>query len=200
MEDDVKQLDLTRAQFYGLLATLLIRPPPADLLAVVAGLRAEPQTPLADAIGALATAAGSTTPAMAEREYNRLFIGLERGEFVPYASHYLEGHLYGKPLIRFRQEMARLGLEREAPVREPEDHAGVMLAVMAELLEDAGREGRDNAPAAVFRTHLQPWLPFFMRDIARAEDAAFYPAVGALGGAFLAIEAEALSLPEEASP
>jgi TorA maturation chaperone TorD len=52
-------------------------------------------------------------------EYQDLFIGLARGELVPYGSYYLTGFLHEKPLSKLRQDMARLGVEREDGVAEP---------------------------------------------------------------------------------
>mgnify|MGYP002067984120 CR=1 FL=1 len=47
------------------------------------------------------------------REYHDLFIGVGRGELLPYASYYLTGFLNEKPLAKLRGRMAELGIERD---------------------------------------------------------------------------------------
>ena len=42
------------------------------------------------------------------REYNILFIGVGRGEVLPYASYYLTGFLHEKPLADLRAKCAAL--------------------------------------------------------------------------------------------
>src|SRR5436190_17280338 len=100
-----------RAQEYALLATLLARAPDAKLLESLTGLRGDP-TPLGVAHAALAQAASETTVERVEREYFNLFIGLGRGELLPYASYYLTGFLHERPLARLRADLGPLGIER----------------------------------------------------------------------------------------
>ena len=53
-----------------------------------------------------------------EREYFNLFIGLGRGELLPYGSYYQSGFLHERPLARLREQLSRLGIERaEGEVR-----------------------------------------------------------------------------------
>lgn len=192
-------LDLMRARVYRLLAALLIRPPPPELLDMLAKLSGDPDTPFGRACTGLGRAAATADPAETEREFNRLFIGLERGELMPYASHYRTGHLYGPPLIDIREDMARLGLARDQTVREPEDHAAVMLEIMADLIDGAhsGAAASLEVQQDAFRRHIGPWLPRFMRDLEQAREASFYRPVGTLGSGFLEVEAQAFDLPEE---
>ena len=58
-------------------------------------------TPLGVAHGVLGAAAATAKPERIERDYFDLFVGLGRGELFPYASYYLTGYLYGRPLARF---------------------------------------------------------------------------------------------------
>src|SRR3978361_675894 len=106
--DDVA---LARAQEYALLATLLVRAPDAKLLESLAGLRGD-ATPLGVAHAALAQTASETTVARVEREYFNLFIGLGRGELLPYGSYYLTGFLHERPLARLRSDLAELDIVR----------------------------------------------------------------------------------------
>jgi TorA maturation chaperone TorD len=51
------------------------------------------------------------------------------------------------------------------------------------------------ADRALFERHLKPWIGRFFADLEGAEAAAFYKPIGALGRAFIDIEAEAFALP-----
>jgi TorA maturation chaperone TorD len=113
-------------------------------------------------------------------EYFDLFEGLGRSRFLPYASYYMTGSLYGEPLARLREALQRLGLERAAHNSEPEDHAAILCEVMARL---AG--GDIAAPAEaereIFGAHLAPWMGRFFADLERVGSAEFYARVGAVG-------------------
>src|SRR5262249_54810788 len=86
------EIDAARAREYALLAVLLRRAPNADLLALLATLRGD-ASPLGLAHAALAEAAATTSVERAEREFFDLFIGIGRGELLPYGSYYLTGFL-----------------------------------------------------------------------------------------------------------
>src|SRR6185312_12641850 len=88
--DDV---DVARGRIYALLGALLLRAPDADLLARIAELRGD-ATPLGVAHIALADAAREARVEDVEQEFFDLFIGVGRGELLPYASYYLTGFLH----------------------------------------------------------------------------------------------------------
>ena len=188
--DDV---DMARAQEYALLATLLVRTPDAALLERLARLKVD-ASPLGRAHAALAEAAQDADAERVEREFFNLFIGLGRGELLPYASYYLAGFLHERPLARLRGDLAKLGIARAEGQHEPEDHIAILCEVMAGL---AG--GRFAAPPGaarqIFDKHLAPWARRFFADLERAEAADFYRRVGALGRTFIEIETEAFALP-----
>src|SRR6266481_6488195 len=127
--DDIDAVDIARAQEYALLATVLGRAPDADLLRRLAELCGDP-SPLGVAHAALAEAASRATRESVEREYFDLFIGLGRGELLPYGSYYLTGFLHERPLARLRESLAGLGIERTAGQAEPEDHAAILCEIM----------------------------------------------------------------------
>lgn len=192
--DDVADpIDAMRAQHWGLLSMLLARPPEASLLGQLAALEGD-DTPLGAARGALAEAARAAEPAALEREYHDLFIGLGRGELLPYASYYLTGFLHEKPLAKVRAEMDRLGIARAEGVAEPEDHIATLAEIMAGLLRGAFGAGGDEA-RRFFARHVAPWAGTFFSDLEKAQHARFYRAVGRLGAVFVEIEAEAATLP-----
>ena len=98
-EDELQTEEVLRAGMYRLLAALLSTPPDMDVLKDLAGLTGDP-TPLGKAIAALAAKARTADPAALAQEYQDLFIGLGRGEVIPFGSYYLTGFLQEKPLDR----------------------------------------------------------------------------------------------------
>jgi TorA maturation chaperone TorD len=190
---DVDEVDLARAQEYALLSALLVRAPDADLLARLSRLRGD-ATPLGVAHVALAQAASRIEVSAIEREYFDLFIGLGRGELLPYASYYLTGFLNERPLARLRDDLAQFGIERMDGNHEPEDHAATLCEIMAGLV--GGRfQATDGAERRLFEKHMAPWIGRFFADLERAEPAGFYRHVGTLGRVYIDIEAEAFALP-----
>jgi TorA maturation chaperone TorD len=191
--NDVDEIDLARAHEYQLLSALLIRAPDAALLASLAQLRGD-ASPLGIAHVALAEAASSTSVDRVEREFFDLFIGLGRGELLPYGSYYLSGFLYERPLARLREDLNALGIERAEKQVEPEDHAAILCEIMSGL---ASRqfEAPPGNDQKIFEKHMAPWIGRFFADLERAEAARFYRHVGTLGRLFIDIETEAFALP-----
>lgn len=183
-----------RAELYLLLARLLAAPPNNDDLAHLAALTGD-TSDLGTGITALAKLAKSTSPKAVTREYNALFIGVGRGELLPYGSYYLTGFLNEKPLARLRDHMEKLGIRRDRDVKEPEDHIATLCEMMAGLIN-----GSFGAPLAIadqeafFNTHLAPWASHFFTDLEGAEGSLFYAPVGKIGRAFMIIEFEAFRL------
>ena len=123
-----------------------------------------------------------------------LFIGLGRGEFLPYGSYYLTGFLHERPLARLRESLAQLGIERAAGQAEPEDHAAILCEIMAGLA--SGRfPAPEGAARALFEEHVAPWMERFFLDLEQAEAAAFYRRTGTVGRVLMEIEREAFALP-----
>ncbi len=189
----VDDVDLARAQEYALLARLLTRAPDSGLLAQIGELRGD-ATPLGVAHIELAEAAQRAETTAVEHEFFNLFIGIGRGELLPYASYYLTGFLHERPLARLREDLAGLGIARAEGVAEPEDHAGILCEIMAGLAD-----GRLPAPAeasrTIFEKHMAPWIGRFFADLERAEAAEFYRRLGTVGRVFMEIETEAFALP-----
>lgn len=190
----IDETDHARAQEYALLAALLSRSPNAQMIGHLVRHHGD-ATPLGAAHAALSAAAASINPEQIEHEYFDLFVGLGRGELFPYASYYLTGYLYGRPLARVRETLKQLGLERIEGQSEPEDHAVVLLEVMAGLA--SGQiVAPDETQRTIFETYLGPWIGRFFSDLEHARPAKFYACVGALGRIFMEVEAEAFSLPK----
>lgn len=186
-------VDEARANEYALLGSLLWRAPDAALLATLRGLKGD-ASPLGMAHLDLAQLAGEMEPEALSREYFDLFVGVGRGELLPYASFYLTGFLHERPLADIRGDLEKLGLARTDRAMEPEDHSGLLFDVMAGLIRrDFGGAGIDDE--VFFRRHLKPWIGRLFADLEVAASARFYRAVGRVGILFMEIEAEALSLP-----
>nr|WP_256476343.1 molecular chaperone TorD family protein [Siccirubricoccus soli] len=185
-------LEAERARLFALLGRLLSAAPDAALLAGLAGLRGD-ASPLGSALSGLAEAAASARPQAVEQEYFALFIGVGRGELLPYASYYLTGFLHERPLAELRARLARLGIVRSPEVAEPEDHLAFLCEAYAGLLE--GRFGRREDAPEFFDRHLRPWAGRCCADLEGAAAAVFYRAVGRLGRTAFEIEQAALELP-----
>jgi TorA maturation chaperone TorD len=190
---NVDEVDLARSQEYALLSALLTRAPDAELLARLARLGGD-TSPLGVAHIGLAEAAARVNPDAIAREYFDLFIGLGRGELLPYGSYYLTGFLNERPLARLRDDLAAFGVERVEGNYEPEDHAATLCEIMAAFA--SGRfPAPDGAERRLFDKHMVPWIGRFFADLERANAADFYRHVGTLGRVFIEIEMEAFALP-----
>jgi TorA maturation chaperone TorD len=190
-EDTVDPVDAARGKEYALLAALLSSSPPQALLDQIARL-SDDATPLGRAHWALAEAASRAVASDVEREYFDLFVGLGRGELLPYASYYLTGFLNERPLSRLREDLVALDIERVESNFEPEDHAATLCEIMAGLA--TGRFRASPAMQAIFfAKHVAPWMSRMFADLEGAASARFYRSVGSLGRLFLEIETEAFT-------
>jgi TorA maturation chaperone TorD len=187
--------ELPRADAWSILGKLLAAPPKEPLLDLLTAVDAEAVAAdnlLGAAWEMLAAAAGRSSPAALEEEYQDLFIGVGRGELMPYGSWYMTGFLMEQPLARLRSELGVLGFERQQGVCEPEDHAAAVCEVMAMI--STGEEAVPvESQAGFFSRHVAPWMGRFFRDMQQAPSASFYRAVGQLGEQFVALEAQFLN-------
>jgi len=190
----IDEIDQLRAAEYGLLSLLLGKAPDAETLARVATLKGD-ASELGMAHVELAAAAAATDDGAASKEFFDLFIGLGRGELLPYASYYLTGFLHERPLARVREDLAALGIERAGTSREPEDHIAVLLEVMAGLARN-DFEAEFAEQARFFERHLKPWAARMFADLEMSQSARFYRAVGRVGRVFIELESEAFTLSE----
>jgi TorA maturation chaperone TorD len=191
-EGGLDEVNVARAREYAMLAALLIRAPDADFLKQSASLTGD-ETPFGLAHRALAEAAARMTAAEVEDEYFNLFIGIGRGELLPYASFYLTGFLQERPLAELRADLDRLGIAPSKGNVEPEDHAAILCEIMAGLIS-----GRFPAPAGsdreMFEKHLRPWIGRLFGELEQAKGAVFYRPVGTIGQLFMQIEREAFAM------
>ena len=189
---EIDEIDRQRAAEYGLLALLLGKAPNSDTLKRIAQLKGD-ASDLGIAHIELATAATDTGERAINSEFFNLFIGVGRGEVLPYASYYLTGFLHERPLARVRQDLDRIGVARTKETSEPEDHIAILCEVMAGLA--AGTFEADfTEQAKFFERHLKPWAGRLFADLELAKQATFYRAVGRVGRIFMELESEAFAL------
>lgn len=194
-EDSVRlsQEQQHRASFYGLLAGLLRSSPDQATLDEVARLASVDQTEaqMTLAMSMLGLAASTCGAESVSGEYHDLFIGLGRGELVPYGSWYQTGFLMERPLGHLRDDLAALGYQRSEEVAEPEDHVAALCEVMMLMITD----DLDIATQSrFFSTHMGGWIERFFEDVSVARAAVFYRALGRLGTAFMGFEKQYLSM------
>ncbi|MFD1157793.1 TorD/DmsD family molecular chaperone [Roseovarius aestuarii] len=187
---EIAEEDGLRADLYDYLGLILSGPPDQSLLTQTARLHGD-ESNLGTAIAALARIASLSKPSTVESEFNALFIGVGRGELLPYASYYLTGFLNEKPLASLRRDMAARGMTRAENVYEPEDNIASLMEMMGGMIR-----GRFGKPATLadqqtfYAKHIGPWAGHFYTDLEAAKNSVLYASVGAVGRVFMEIEAE----------
>ena len=191
---NVSDEDKLRAQLYTLLGHLLAREPSTEVISVVRGLQGD-DSELGKAFQSLAAQTDKHNKESICREYSDLFIGMGRGELVPYGSYYLTGFLNEKPLAKLRNAMRELNIKRSDDVKEPEDNIGSLMEMMAGLIE-GNFDGAvdDKTQKEFFEQHIASWAPHFFKDLEKAETAQFFRPVGRIGQLFMEIEKAAFSM------
>lgn len=186
--------DRLRADLYNYLGVMLARPADQMLLDQTAALTGDASA-LGDAINGLARVAKALTPKKVETEFNALFIGLGRGELLPYASYYLTGFLNEKPLAALRSDMSAQRMIRAENVFEPEDNIASLMEMMGGMIVGRfGTPASDSTQRAFFNKHIAPWAGHFYTDLQGAKNSMLYAGVAAVGSAFIDIEREAFRL------
>ncbi|MCW8889606.1 MAG: molecular chaperone TorD family protein [Sedimenticola sp.] len=182
-----------RSGAYGVLAALLGKPPGQEVLERIAGFASIDHSggEMALSMSMLGLAATTCSPASVDDEFHDLFIGLGRGELVPYGSWYLTGFLMERPLGRLRDDLSAMGFQRDPEIHEPEDHVAALCEVMQILISD--NQPHDQQ-AHFFNTHMSGWVRRFFIDLSEAKSAVFYRAVGRFGIEFVELEARYLAM------
>ena len=186
--------DQVRAELYSLIGNLLLAVPSQITLDQLSHLQGE-DGDVGSVVNALAQVAKSMNPAAVEREFNILFIGMGRGEVLPYASYYLTGFLHEKPLADLRNSMRKRGIQRKDGIPEPEDHLGSLCEMMAGMITGGfGQVMPLQAQKEFFNAHLAPWAAHCFSDLEKAESAVLYAPVGSLGRLLMEIEQESFRI------
>lgn len=190
--DDVDQ---ARSIAYALIGRLLWRAPDHDILSQVSRLNGE-ATPFGTALSNLADAARRSDAGSVAQSFFRIFIGVGRGEILPYASYYLTGFLNDRPLAKVRADLVAIGVSRSERAFEPEDHIAILFDVMSGLISGAYPD-RPIDQELFFARHLAPWAARFFADLESLPDAGLYAAVGTVGRTLIEIETQAFSMPQD---
>lgn len=191
-----------RADFYALIAALLLAPPAAQLLHELAQAppltRGLARSPLEQSWERLVAAASAMDEAAVSEEYSALFVALGTPQVDPYASRYLASALMDVPLAALRADLRALGLARTGHATEIEDHLGALCEVMRVLI--AGAPGIPRQPVSTqkrfFEARIAPWHSACLDDLRRAEGSNFYRCVADFIAAYFAVEAEAFAIDE----
>jgi len=184
-----------RVNTYTILASLLHKTPDSTLLNHLSSMQSadsgEPGT-MGRAWMALKQAASEAEPSGLAEEYQDLFIGLGRGEVVPFGSWHLTGFLMDKPLSDLRDDLEALGIVRDDNEKDPEDHIAALCETMALLIQ--ADDVDEQMERRFFACHLHPWAMKFFREVQEASAAEFYRHVGFLGQSFMEIESHYLNV------
>ena len=126
--------------------------------------------PLASGFGA---SAEETLPEAGQR----LFIGPWALPAPPWGSVYTDREcvVFGEATLALRAWMRRIGVARTTDERTPEDHIGLMLALLAYLAEE-----RPELTDEYLRDHLLTWAPHYLEALEEAADHPFYQGLAAL--------------------
>ncbi|MFM2589961.1 molecular chaperone [Vibrio sp. TBV020] len=178
------QQQTIRADIYLLLSTLFRQKPSSELIEFLSELEVEQsESAMQIAWKKVKQAAKESEAESLTDEYQDLFIGIGRGEVVPFASWHLTGSLMEKPLASIRHDLELLGLEREEQVKEPEDHFSAICEVMSVLTNE-----EEELQQVFFNKHLGTWFSSLTKQMNGAESANFYLAVAELTEAFMTLE------------
>ncbi len=184
MDTQREQEQTLRTEIYLVLSALFRNAPSEEMIEFLTSLEVEPsESAMQKAWIALQQAAKDSNREALEDEYQDLFIGIGRGEVMPFGSWHMTGAMMEKPLAEIRHDLELLGFERDENVKEPEDHIAALCEVMSML---TGEE--EDLQQAVFNKHIAPWFNSFTQQLENAESASFYKPAAQLCEAFLTLE------------
>jgi len=179
-----EQEQTLRTEIYLVLSALFRSAPSEEMIEFLTSLEVEPsESAMQKAWIALQQAAKDSNREALEDEYQDLFIGIGRGEVMPFGSWHMTGAMMEKPLAEIRHDLELLGFERDENVKEPEDHIAALCEVMSML---TGEE--EDLQQAVFNKHIAPWFNSFTQQLENAQSANFYKPAAQLCEAFLTLE------------
>ncbi|PMO34984.1 MULTISPECIES: TorD/DmsD family molecular chaperone [Vibrio] len=184
MDTQREQEQTLRTEIYLVLSALFRSAPSEEMIEFLISLEVEPsESAMQKAWIALQQAAKDSNREALEDEYQDLFIGIGRGEVMPFGSWHMTGAMMEKPLAEIRHDLELLGFERDENVKEPEDHIAALCEVMSML---TGEE--EDLQQAVFNKHIAPWFNSFTQQLENAQSANFYKPAAQLCEAFLTLE------------
>ena len=192
--------ELARAEIYGVLASFFVAPPSAEMLTqfqVAVTQAPVPGSFLESPWQDLVAAARATDVKRAAAEYDALFLGVGKPEIDLHGSYYLTGYLHETPLVKLRDALKALGLERDPQMLETEDHVAYGFEVMRYLIAGDELEVCNlEQQRQFFRAQLQPWINKCCEALMQHGEAQLYGAVAAFTHAFMQVEAQGFDLLE----
>ena len=128
-------------------------------------------------------AISATDPHTLSVWHDELFTGVGEMKAPPWGSVYLdkESVVFGDSTLHFRQFLQQYGIKFEVNHNEPEDQFGLMLMVIASLIED----NKFDAVTELLSIHLLPWAPHYLTLLQQAAPAGAYRELAELGQAFI---------------
>lgn len=110
-------------------------------------------------------------------EYRRLFVGPGKKPAPPWGSVYTDREcvVFGATCLDLRAWMRENGIERLSEEREPEDHVGLLLLLVAWVAERKPELTED-----LLRLHLLPWSSHMLEQIESAANEPFYEGLASL--------------------
>ncbi len=140
----------------------------------------------------LAEMSGDEALRQVQLEYTALFLGTGDRQAPPWESLYRtpERLMFGPPAQQVREIMAQFGVEVAAKYRQPEDHMGLELTLLAAASEAAAEQNdwRDSArrQRAFIVEHPLAWIAQLEQDAAAHGTLGFYEAlIGLIRGVLL---------------
>lgn len=189
------QAQAMRAAVYELLGSLLAKQPDEDTLQRLRNIGEVDASEGQIAMGweLMKQASLKFDQEAVHDEYFSLFLGVGRGELVPFGSWYITGFLMEKPVAVLRSDLIRLGIERQEGVVESEDHIAALCDAMALVIRNSEEISLDTQQQ-FFNDHLAPWVGRFFNDMQNAKAAHFYRSVGFFGESFFEFEQQLLDM------
>ncbi len=184
--------ELARADFYSILAKLFSSPPDSEFVKFLSGLPANSagdDSDMASSWRALQQALQNADIEALGDEYNALFIGVGRGELLPFGSWYQTGFMMDRPLSLLREDLKALGFERQEDVKEPEDHVAALCESMAMIIQSNG-DISFSTQQKFFSDHIESWMGRFFDDLGEAKTAKIYTSIGRFGRSFFDFETQ----------
>ncbi|PSU26094.1 MULTISPECIES: molecular chaperone TorD family protein [Photobacterium] len=128
-------------------------------------------------------AISATDPHTLSVWHDQLFTGVGEMAAPPWGSVYLdkESVVFGDSTLAFRHFLQQNGIEFEAKHNEPEDQFGLMVMVIASLIEDQ----RFEAVTELLSDHLLPWSEYYLQLLQQAAPVGAYRDLAELGQHFI---------------
>ena len=110
-------------------------------------------------------------------EYRRLFIGPGKKPAPPWGSVYTDHEcvVFGESTLALRAWMRAHGIERMSDERTPEDHIGLMLALLSLLAAQ-----RPDLVEVYLQDHLLTWSSHYLEELEQAAEHPFYSSLAHL--------------------